>query len=127
MFLKLNYNPKEKKVGDCVIRALACATKQDWLKVYDDLVIIGREQYDIPISRVVIGIYLKQLGWTKNKMPKKITGDTYRRYRLSEYCDTFKPKLMIASVANHFTCVEDGTIIDLWDCGDSSMGNYWTK
>ena len=40
-FLQTNPNPKGKNIGDCVIRAIALATNQEWAKVYLDLCLQG--------------------------------------------------------------------------------------
>ena len=33
----------------------------------------------------------------------------------------------VVDMANHLTAVEDGTIIDTWNCGHKSIGNWWAK
>ncbi len=125
-FTKLNLNPKEKKTSDCVVRAIACGTGQSWEKVYQDLCRIGLEEYEMPNSKTVWQKYLNELGWKKQPMPKIKFGNTYRRVRLEAFAKDII-KNSIVSVASHLTCVEDGSIIDTWNCGHKSVGNYWTK
>ena len=58
------------------------------------------------------------------KMPRKLDG---KRYTVSEFCDEIaKPNMTyIISVANHLTCVRDKALVDTWNCGHKSVGNYW--
>lgn len=43
MFIYTNPNPIDKKVGDCVIRAIAIATETTWERAYMDLCMEGLE------------------------------------------------------------------------------------
>ena len=47
MWIRINANPGKKRVGDCVIRAIAIATGKPWLEVYDELYLVGRSRYDM--------------------------------------------------------------------------------
>ncbi len=42
-FIAYNANPKNKKVDDCVVRALSKAIGKGWYEVYDELYNIGRK------------------------------------------------------------------------------------
>jgi len=34
---------------------------------------------------------------------------------------------LIARQANHFVCVEDGVVQDIWDCSEKMVYGYWKK
>jgi hypothetical protein len=53
MWKKANANPAGKLVDDCVVRAISIATNQPWLKVYDDIYLTGRAEFDMPNSNEV--------------------------------------------------------------------------
>lgn len=128
MFIKKNLNPTGKKKPDCVIRAIAHATGQTWTKVYQDLCDIGLKKFDVPNSKEVYEEYLRIIGWSKMPMPKKFSSSTkYKRYTAEDFAKLKEREPLIISVANHLTCSKDGNIIDSWDCGKKSVGNYWIK
>jgi len=135
-YLKLNLNPLEKKVGDCVIRAIACATGQSWEKTYTDLCALGLEIKDVPTDKATYTLYLKQIGWVKMKMPVKYVEEENefggldkkkKRVKVSEFAEANSKGNYIVDMANHLTAIEDGTIIDTWNCGHKSIGNWWAK
>ena len=123
----MNLNPLEKKVGDCVVRAIASATGKNWEEVFTDLCAIGLEQKDMPNGKAVYNLYLERLGWQKMKMPKIPNGDSYTRVKVKEFAEINSKGRYVIDVANHLTTVEDGTIIDTWDCGSKSIGHWWLK
>lgn len=144
MFKKININPKGKKVGDCVIRAIAYATKQDWDKVYNDLCALGFKKKMMPNDKRVYETYLASLGWQKIKQPRKRDNSKYLVKELIKELDynedcydcgeverSFGDRIVI-SVANHLTCIaknDKGSfdLIDTWDCSQKSVGNYFVK
>jgi hypothetical protein len=137
-FIKANLNPTGKATSDCVVRAIMKATKKTWLDVYKNLCAIGGLEFKMPSDKKVYEIYLDQLGWKKQKMPKifipelrmvngqRQDGMTYRRYTVQKFAE-HKPKgIFIISVANHLTTIVDGNLYDTWDCSQKSVGNYWS-
>jgi hypothetical protein len=66
MFVNENVNPRGRKTGDCVIRAIAKAENKEWLGIFDALVAIAREAYSVPNGKVT---YTKDCG---NKSVYKI-------------------------------------------------------
>lgn len=122
-FKKLNLNPKGKKTGDCVIRALAYALDKPWTEVYKDLVEIGLKYAIMPNNKDCYTKYLEKLGYKKQKMPKKYNN---KRYTIREFADELSVNhKYIISVANHLTVLDYNTLVDTWDCSRKCMGNYW--
>ncbi len=122
-YLKTNPHPKGKKIGDCVVRAIAVAEARKWSDVYKELCDIGAEIYNMPNSKEVYGTLLERNGWKKQKMPKDSNG---RRIKLRDFARD-KKGLFIAHVVSHLTVVENGTILDTWNCGHKCVGNYFTR
>lgn len=125
IFQKTNVNPKEwKSEGDCVVRAISKASNTSWDEVYWDLCLLGRKKCRMPNSKKLYEAYLKEQGWEKHKMPRHEDGT---RYTVEELINELPKKTLIISVANHLTCCQQGTLIDTWNCGHKSVGNYWTN
>lgn len=124
MFIKYNNNPKNKKTGDCVIRAISFATKNSWENTYKELAELGIKNCLILNDTNNWRKYLKILGYEQQKMPKKPDNT---RYTVHEFCNEIAKKNVtyIIKVANHVTVVKDKDLYDTWDCGNKSVGNYW--
>jgi len=115
-FQKFNNNPLKKKNGDCVIRAISEGLDLDWLKVYDDLYLLGRELKIVMNSKECYREYLKDY---KMIVPKVIKGK--KRLKVAD----FKKGTYILSTAQHLTIVKDGVLKDLWDCREKCVYRYW--
>lgn len=127
-FVQFNANPKGWKTGDCVIRAISKATNMSWEVTYRMLCEIGEKKCRMPNDKIVFEACLKERGWIKQKMP--VWYDAFgkrNRYTVRELSNEFPEKKMIVSVAHHLTFVDKGTLIDTWNCGSKSVGNYWIK
>ena len=122
--IKLNLNPKGWKTGDCVIRAIAYATQQSWDDVYKGLSDLGFKKKRMPNDKQVYEQYLKDLGWEKQKQPRKWDNT---KYTVNEFIKEFPHNVYVVSVANHLTAIANNDIVDTWDCGRKSVGNYWVK
>lgn len=83
--------------------------------------------YD-PTSKQVMERVLKRFGYIKMKMPKKPNGKRYKVYELDEIIPKdIRSKGVLVTVANHHTCIVDDYVMDIWDCRDYSVGNYYIK
>lgn len=123
-FENYNANPFKKKTGDCVIRAVCVALKEDWEDTYKGMFEVAMKTgYAVSCKENYIE-YLKQKGYEMKKMPKKLSG---KRYTVKEFIEELASpkKNYIVNLANHLTCVEKGTLIDIWDCSKKSVGNFW--
>ena len=127
-FYKTNMNPKGWKTGDCVIRAIAYATNKPWAEVYKDLCEVGLKKCRMPNDDIVWQKYLKDIGWEKMPQPRKVNGDKYTVEKFADHVKLFiGDKPAIVRVAHHLTVVEDGDLVDTWDCGYKTVGNWWVK
>ena len=127
-FKKENINPKGWKTGDCVVRACALANHMSWESTYLTLCEIGATKCRMPNEKHTYEQFLKDRGWVKYKMP--VWYDAFgkkHRYTVKELINEKPDKRIIISIANHLTFADNGTLIDLWNCGSKSVGNYWIK
>lgn len=123
-FIRYNNNPKEKRTGDCIIRALALALNKSWKEVYTDLFNLSIKMSLIVTDPKVFKKYLKDLGYMQEKMPKTLDN---KRYTVEEFIDDIAHKNMtyIISIAKHVTVIKDKKLYDTWDCSHKCVGNYW--
>ncbi len=124
MFIKYNNNPKNKKTGDCVIRAIAFATNNSWTNTYKELSELGIKNSLILNDTKNWRMYLKKLGYIQQKMPRRYDNT---RYTVDEFCkELAKDNITyIIKIAKHITVVKDKDLYDTWDCSSKSVGNYW--
>ncbi len=118
-----NVNPKGKKTGDCVVRALSVALKRDYLDVYAELFDISVNTGYIVNDKRVEEKFLARHGFVKHKQPKKPSGKKYTIAELDKLC---KNDVIVVSCARHLTVVIDGVLIDNWDCRGKCISNYYT-
>lgn len=125
-FIKYNNNPKNKKTGDCVIRAIATATNSSWEYVYSKLAELGIKQGLMINDSKNWQKYLESLGYIKQKMPR---GPDGTRYTLEEFATELaeENKIYIVKLAGHLTVIKNKNLIDTWNCSYKSVGNYWNN
>ena len=123
-YIEHNENPKNKLTGDCVIRAIAYGLGKSWSDVYKDLCELGLKYAILPNNKYCYTKYLSKLGYKKQKMPIKRND---KRYTIKEFADLLAEpnNRYIISVAKHLTVLDYNTLIDVWNCGDRCVGNYW--
>lgn len=126
-YIKLNLNPTGKATSDCVIRAIMKATDKTWEQVYKELCRIGLDEYAMPNDKRIYNYYLETNGFKKKPMPKRTSGDSYKRYTVEEFAMLWRNGTYIVKVANHLTVVKQGIIYDIWNCSHKYVGNYWEK
>lgn len=120
---KVNMNTKNKRVGDCVIRAIAYAMNDTWDNIYKELCEYGFQLKDLPNSKRVYSKYLEDKGWTKYKQPR----DAFNcKISISNYFANNRG-IAIVTVPGHMTVVEDNHIVDIWDCSKKLISNYWIR
>lgn len=124
-YINYNKNPKNRKVNDCVVRAIAKAEDADWFTIYDELCALGRKLCAMPNADITYKEYLKAKGYDKVSI-KVEKGGT--RPSVKELAERTKiGEAMILSVAGHLTVAGNGNYYDTWDCGSSKVYTYWRK
>ena len=114
--------------GDCVVRAIAIATEQDYKKVYDELALMHQERYGKRSARNGthrddIKRYMADLGWKWNPTMGIGTGCTVH---LRE--DELPGGRVMCSLSRHIATVVDGVLHDTYDSsrdGERCVYGYW--
>ena len=71
MFKYYNPNPMNKRVGDCVIRAVSKALDWDWNDTYTALCLQGYVKSDLPSSNQIWGAFLRKQGFIRQVIPNE--------------------------------------------------------
>lgn len=108
---------KGRREDDCVVRAIAIATKQDYKKVFEDLTYRGLPLGLFANSDKVWRGYLKELGWQETK---------YGRNAVPLNQMSFDG-IAIALLNTHMVAVDKTTIYDIWDCQFKRCWRTWTE
>lgn len=106
-----NPNPYGSKVGDCVVRAIAAATCQDWDETYTGITLQGYALKDMPSSNYVWGEYLKSRGFQRKTIPNTCPVC----YTVSDFADDHPSGVYVLGTGLHAVAVVDGVIWDSWD------------
>lgn len=122
-----NANPKGRITGDCTFRAIATALNKPWEDVVMEMAEMScRTGYAIN-DKKGIECYLKEKEWIKHPQPKKADNTKYTGKDFC-LCIAAKNQRYIANIGgHHIVAISDGKIMDIWDCSNKCIGNYWTK
>ena len=123
-FQYYNANPKDKNTTDCVVRAIAAATGMTWEKTLMELTMCALQHKLMIHDPDLYTKYLKQIGWVKQKQPRKRNN---KKYTGKEWVKQFKGDAIAHIGDHHIVYVTHGKVLDTWDSTDGIIGNYWTK
>lgn len=123
MFAEYNPNPRNKRVGDCVIRALAKACKKTWQEIYIDLAIEGYKAADMPSANHVWGAYLEKQGFKKKVLPDRCPDC----YTVADFSNDHKTGYFVLATGSHVVTVVDGFYFDTWDSGAEVPTFYYER
>lgn len=123
MFINANVNPASNIVGDCVVRAIAFATNQDWDSVYLWLCLQGYVMKDMPNSNNVWGVYLRTRGFERHIIPNTCPDC----YTVRDFCHDNPTGAFVLATGSHVIAVVNGDYYDAWDSGDEVPIYFWSK
>lgn len=118
-----NPNPLGKKIGDCVIRALALAEDMSWAEVYRDLAVLGMEMCDMPSSNGVWGKWLKDHGYRRKAIPNTCPDC----YTIADFAEEHKNGTYVVGTGSHVVTTKQGSYLDAWDSGSEVPIFYFYK
>ena len=122
MYVNDNSNPEEKRVGDCVIRALAEVLDQTWERVYIELCLMGLIMADLPNANQVWGAYLRSKGYRRDRIPGEVGA-----YTVEDFCRENPKGRYVLAIDQHVVAVIDGQYVDSWDSGQAKPIFYWHR
>lgn len=123
MWIKFNPNPDASRVGDCSVRAVACALDQDWYKTYLDMAVYGIMKCDMPSANAVWGAYLKDKGFKRHIVPDQCP----ECYSVDEFAADHPQGVYVLGLNGHVVTVKDGNYFDTWDSGNEIPVYYWRR
>lgn len=122
MFIQENVNPKKRKTGDCVIRAITKASCLKYNEVFD-LLFAHTKKHGYMFNDVkCYSVIIEQLGFKKGII-KPQRGE--KRPTVQELATRY-PRVIVG-IAKHLVGCVDGNIYDLWDCSDKSAYTFYYK
>lgn len=123
MWVEYNPNPIEKRVGDCVIRAISKVLDQGWEKTFIDLCVQGFMMCDMPSSNAIWAAYLRHKGFKK-----KIIPDTCPEcYTVKDFCEEHPQGRFVLGTGKHAVAVVDGCVFDTWQSEGELPIYYFEK
>lgn len=123
MFILTNPNPKNKVVGDCVIRAISILLDASWEEIYDELAVMGRVMYDMPSSNEVWSEFLYKEGFTRSIIPDFCPAC----YTIRQFCEDHPIGVYLLATGTHVVTVINGNYYDTWDSGDEIPIYYFKR
>lgn len=131
-----NANPKNHRVGDCVVRAISTVLGQPWEQTYRDLFEIGMKKGMPPEEDSVVDTYLKSRGAIRIAQPRKRDGT---KMTGEEVCFLIQDGSFISNRGvnlsghsfymtigiHHASCIKNGRVNDIWNCSRNRVGKMW--
>lgn len=113
------------KRGDCVVRAICCATDMRWLDVYRKIMVLAQEVFDLPDSKIGMDYVLTQLGFRHVSFGKVKKGQ--KRPKVHELAVKFKDSICILDCGGHVVCTRNGNYYDAFDSGFMTVYTMYIK
>lgn len=123
MFKYYNPNPMNKRVGDCVIRAVSKVLDWDWNDTYTALCLQGYVMSDLPSSNQIWGAFLRKQGFKRQVIPNECPDC----YTIEDFCEDYPTGIYVLGTGSHAVAVVDGCYYDAWDCGREQPIYYYKK
>ena len=110
-----NPNPRKRKVGDCVIRALSIGLDQPWDDIYYQLSGYGYDAKDMMSSNAVWDEMLRDYGFSRRVVQDRCKNGCYT---IHDFCRDNRTGLYVLGTGSHVVTVKNGDYFDTWDSGD---------
>lgn len=122
MWIEYNVNPLNRRVGDCVIRAISRALNKTWESTYIELCVQGLMMADLPSSNAVWSAYLKHKGFRRYTVE-----NCPDCYTVNDFCKDHPKGIFVIGTGTHAVCVCDAKIYDAWDSSNETPVYYFEK
>ena len=122
-YIEYNPNPQGRETGDCVIRAIACATGKEWDAIYMELSVKGLQLAAWGDTNIVWEDYLKENGFLRQVIPNYCPAC----YSIEEFANDHPKGTFIVATGTHVVCVKDGNWYDSYDSGKMVPSYYFYR
>lgn len=122
-YIEYNPNPRNKNTGDCVYRAIAKVTHDDWDRAFILVVEKAFEMKEDTTSNDVWNEVLYSLGFKKRVVPDLCP----TCYKIKDFCKDNPKGTFIVATGSHVVAVIDGCYYDSWDSGDQVVSYYYER
>ena len=116
-FIYTNVNPLSEIQGDCVTRAISLASGRSYADISDKLYYISK-LFECDTLCVCCYHHLLDSVLSYPRLP-------LNNYSVSDLARKYPNSTIIARLDGHLTCIKNGNIRDLWDCGDLLVDIAW--
>ena len=123
MFKYFNPNPMNKRVGDCVIRAISKVLDWEWNDTYTALCLQGYVMSDLPSSNQIWGAFLRKQGFIRQVIPNECPDC----YTVEDFCKDHPTGIYVLGTGSHAVAVVDGFYYDAWESGREQPIYYYEK
>ena len=122
----INVNPKDKFVGDCVVRAIALACGQTWEETVREMTELGIKKGMVLNDRKLYPLYLKSKGFVQMLEPRNFNGT---KMTVKEWLDNnhLSGNIVINVGSHHVSCIIHNKVRDTWDCSHDTMHKWWMR
>ena len=123
MWIYANPNPCRQEEPDCVVRAIAIATDQDWDEVHWDLCVLSHIRCTMPSVNWLWGLYLKRKGFQKFLLPDECPACVTVR----EFARMCPEGTYVVGTGTHAVAVIGGNWYDAWDSADETLTFFYER
>lgn len=113
-----NVNPQHKIENDCVTRAITEATGLPYEKVQEKLYYIGKLLECDSLCVCCYSFLLTYIFKFKQILSAK-------GLKIKELCYEYPQGIYLVRVNQHLSVVENGVILDTWDCSNEIITDCW--
>lgn len=119
-FREHNENPNNKRVGDCVIRAISTVLNQPWGVTFWGICLKAAQKFDMPSSNSVWGEYLLEQGYRRIAINNECNC-----YTVEDFCNDHPKGRYVLGTGTHAIGVVDGEYFDIWQSGGETPIYYF--
>ena len=123
MYVYENLNPLNRRVGDCVIRAIAKVMNMPWDNVAIDLSMMMVTDKDIVSSNALWGKYLEMNGFRRGNLPDTCPSC----FTIEDFCRMYPVGTYVVCTGTHVVAVIDGHYYDTFDSGQETATYFYER
>jgi hypothetical protein len=123
MFKYYNPHPSQRRIGDCVIRAISKVLDLEWNDTYTALCLQGYVMSDLPSSNQIWGAFLRKQGFIRQVIPNECPDC----YTVEDFCKDHPTGIYVLGTGSHAVAVVDGFYYDAWESGREQPIYYYKK